>query len=430
MPYENENDPKLPERIRGLSAGVRRRWIAVWNNTFDRCQAQGGDTSDCEGEAFRNANGVIAKGKYDGIDFKPPAGVKAAAKRGLKLHEEGKTGSGIEPITITWARRVANGEAISPEKARQGNRFWGRNKRFLDFPKDSPAYASAMLWFGRPGVSWFASLVSQMDRADKEVSKMISIDGINIPLEELLTAMKQPAGGQREVLREAQRKRAEKFRIKVLQGSPLTIPARFARLGAKAEDFADPVNFAYPVWLTKPDRESLTPTQLGQVRNAAARFGQFADRYDTMSRAQVERRLDEAYKKFGIGEYKETEAEKSWDYEIVKADKEKQIVYGVALRANRPDSQNDIITKEEIEKAAHRFLIESRRGDLQHKEMLSDQDFKVVESAIARVDERPHIQAGDWVLAVKLSDRLWKQVKDKKINAFSIRGVGRRRPVN
>ncbi|MHC4195507.1 MAG: hypothetical protein ACYSQZ_06135, partial [Planctomycetota bacterium] len=88
--------------------------------------------------------------KYTNINFTPPKDVQSAARQGLSLHEAGKTGSGLEPITVTWARRIANGEDISPDKARQGNRWWGRNKRFLDFPKDSPAYAAAMLWFGRP----------------------------------------------------------------------------------------------------------------------------------------------------------------------------------------------------------------------------------------------------------------------------------------
>jgi len=110
-------------------------------------------------------NGLTLK-KYEGINFSPPDDVKRAARQGLKLHEDGKTGSGLEPITVAWARRIASGENISPEKARQGNRWWGRNKRFLDFPKDSPAYAAAMLWFGGPGKRWMAKLVNQMEAAD------------------------------------------------------------------------------------------------------------------------------------------------------------------------------------------------------------------------------------------------------------------------
>jgi hypothetical protein len=113
--------------------------------------------------------------KYENINFTPPKDVQAAARQGLSLHEAGKTGSGLEPITVTWARRIANGEDISPDKARQGNRWWGRNKRFLDFPKDSPAYAAAMLWFGRPGRRWMAKLTRQMEAADMEKKSLTQL---------------------------------------------------------------------------------------------------------------------------------------------------------------------------------------------------------------------------------------------------------------
>lgn len=107
-------------------------------------------------------------GKYSHINFKAPDSVKSAYKRGLELHEEGKTGSGLEAATVSMARKIVSGESISPEWARKGNRFWGRNERFLSEDKDSPAYASAMLWGGRPGKGWFSKLVEQMDSADKD----------------------------------------------------------------------------------------------------------------------------------------------------------------------------------------------------------------------------------------------------------------------
>lgn len=113
--------------------------------------------------------------KYAHINFTPPADVRAAARQGLKLHEDGKTGPGLEPITVAWARRIADGEDISPDKARQGNRFWGRNKRFLDFAKDSPAYAAAMLWFGKPGQRWMAKLADQMKAADMKNKSLATL---------------------------------------------------------------------------------------------------------------------------------------------------------------------------------------------------------------------------------------------------------------
>jgi 2'-5' RNA ligase len=113
--------------------------------------------------------------KYANINFTPPQDVQAAARKGLSLHEAGKTGSGLEAATVAWARRIANGEDISPDKARQGNRWWGRNKRFLGFPKDSPAYAAAMLWFGSPGQRWMAKLVNQMEAADMKKKSLTQL---------------------------------------------------------------------------------------------------------------------------------------------------------------------------------------------------------------------------------------------------------------
>jgi len=108
--------------------------------------------------------------KYANINFSPPAGTRSAAKRGLVLHEEGLSGSGLEPATVAWARKYVSGESVSPERARMGNRFFGRNARFANAPKDSPAWVSWLLWGGASGRSWFARLVRQMDAADKKSS--------------------------------------------------------------------------------------------------------------------------------------------------------------------------------------------------------------------------------------------------------------------
>lgn len=108
--------------------------------------------------------------KYSNINFSPPDGVKSAARRGLELHEKGLSGSGLEAATVAWARKYVSGDSVSPERARMGNRFFGRNARFAKAPKDSPAWVSWLLWGGASGRAWFASLVRQMDTADKAKS--------------------------------------------------------------------------------------------------------------------------------------------------------------------------------------------------------------------------------------------------------------------
>lgn len=102
------------------------------------------------------------------INFTPPQGVRDAARRGLDMYEDGKGGDGLEQGTIRVARNLASGKAVSPEQARKGNRFWARNERFLSEPKDSAAYVSALLWGGRPGMSWYRKLSRQLEAKEKK----------------------------------------------------------------------------------------------------------------------------------------------------------------------------------------------------------------------------------------------------------------------
>jgi len=253
----------------------------------------------------------------------------------------------------------------------------------------------------------------------------INLDGIRIDIQDLLANVKQQA--DRETLRAAQRERSKRFGIQVLSGGALTMPARFARMGAKIGDLGDPVNMKFPVWLTKADRGSLTPVQLGQVRNAPVRFSQFGDRYDEKSRAAVGRRIEGALRKFKVGRF----AEKSFKISIVAKQEEKQLVFGVVLKADATDLQGDHISADEVEEAAHKFMIASRMMDLNHQETLPQSRAIPVESFIAPADceiNGQGIGKGDWVLGVKVFDpELWKAIKNDEINAFSIKGRGKRR---
>lgn len=103
--------------------------------------------------------------KYEDIDFTPPQYAIEAYRNGLQRHENGETGDGIEPITIRMANHFAQGKPATPEWVRKGNRWWSRNGRFADFEPGTPAYAAAQLWGGD---NWFASIVEQMDTADKK----------------------------------------------------------------------------------------------------------------------------------------------------------------------------------------------------------------------------------------------------------------------
>jgi len=104
---------------------------------------------------------------HDDVEVKAkvsaPQSVRNNFRRGLELHEEGLSGSGLEPATVAMARNIAGGGTIGEAQIRKGNRWWGRNERFLDEPKDSPAYVSALLWGGAAGRDWYRSLYRQLE---------------------------------------------------------------------------------------------------------------------------------------------------------------------------------------------------------------------------------------------------------------------------
>lgn len=117
--------------------------------------------------------------------FKPPADVVSNYRKGLEMHEEGLTGDGIQPATIRTATRIVNGGSVSDQWVRKANRWWGRNERFLSEERDSPAYASAMLWGGAAGRDWYRTRYNELEREskDEEVSDAVR-EGLKNKVEE------------------------------------------------------------------------------------------------------------------------------------------------------------------------------------------------------------------------------------------------------
>ena len=214
MPFSVSDVSKYNNKL--TTQSQKEQWVAIANNVLEDCTG-----NDCDAQAIKIANGVLAKQKmmppnfrdangkrkcvncnyfnleyctlydvtvkendmcdmwmpvfnytskgipqkYAHIDFKPPQYAIDAYKNGLDRHKNGETGDGLEAITVRMARQFAQGKPTTPEWARKGNRWWGRNKRFAKEEPGSPAYASAQLWGGK---NWFAPIVKQMDTADKK----------------------------------------------------------------------------------------------------------------------------------------------------------------------------------------------------------------------------------------------------------------------
>lgn len=123
--------------------------------------------------------------KYEGIDFKPPKAVREECARGVAWVEDGKGGDGLKPETIAWARKMAEGQPVSPEKIRLMPDWFARHevdKKGEGWAPDEDGYPSDgrvawALWGGDAGRSWATKIEKQMDAADarqKEAKKAMT----------------------------------------------------------------------------------------------------------------------------------------------------------------------------------------------------------------------------------------------------------------
>lgn len=87
----------------------------------DESESEDGSESDSESED--DSEDDLYESPNEEMRAKPnlvaPAFMKASARRGLALHEEGESGDGLKPATVADARRMANGEALSEDKWRR-----------------------------------------------------------------------------------------------------------------------------------------------------------------------------------------------------------------------------------------------------------------------------------------------------------------------
>lgn len=80
-----------------------------------------------------------------------PDFMASSARRGLRLHEEGKSGDGLMPATVADARRMANGEPLSEAKWRRMSPWFARHMVDLDAVQGDEITAglvSMLLWGG------------------------------------------------------------------------------------------------------------------------------------------------------------------------------------------------------------------------------------------------------------------------------------------
>lgn len=130
-----------------------------------------------------------------------------------------------------------------------------------------------------------------------------------------------------------------------------------------------------------------------------------------------------------------------WERHVaIKAqDEEKQIVYGYAMVPDEVDSDDDIVSVDEVEKAAHNFgrmlAMGLQKGEgVGHEHKVFSEVGYPVESVIDRdgaVSKSMGVPDGDirpggWWVGIKVSDEHWPLVKAGDITGFSIGGSATR----
>lgn len=103
---------------------------------------------------------------------------------------------------------------------------------------------------------------------------------------------------------------------------------------------------------------------------------------------------------------------------------DKRMVYGELYAPDRPDSDNEFMRVEEIEKMAHTFMRSMKLDsvDQQHDNVLVP-GCCVVESFIARKGDPDFIE-GSWVIGMHVdNDKAWEQIKKGAINGFSMEAM-------
>lgn len=118
---------------------------------------------------------------------------------------------------------------------------------------------------------------------------------------------------------------------------------------------------------------------------------------------------------------------------IVRKDEEgveHRLVYGEVYAPNRPDSDGEFMTAEQIMKMAHEFVRKQRTDQVDtHHDNEVVPGVVVVESFLARKGDPDFIE-GAWVVGVHVNDDdTWEKVKKGELNSFSMEALVMREEV-
>lgn len=111
------------------------------------------------------------------VSLKPTAGMASAARRGLKLHEEGKSGDGLKPETVARANRLARREEMNEDWVREMNAWFARHDSASKSPgwdkagEEKPGFVAWLLWGGNAAKNWSARKVKELE-GERDLSEI------------------------------------------------------------------------------------------------------------------------------------------------------------------------------------------------------------------------------------------------------------------
>lgn len=112
---------------------------------------------------------------------------------------------------------------------------------------------------------------------------------------------------------------------------------------------------------------------------------------------------------------------------ILKADNETHYVTGIVYEPMVEDTDGNYMTEEEIAKAAHWFMKNAGKADIQHC-FEKAENVEVVESFVAKSDmeiEGQTIKKGTWLMTMEVGDTdVWERIEKGEITGFSMGGKG------
>jgi hypothetical protein len=62
MPYSGASDDSLPSNVKKMPTDKKKKWVSIFNNTYNACIKDGGSKESCEGKSFKAANGSVRQG--------------------------------------------------------------------------------------------------------------------------------------------------------------------------------------------------------------------------------------------------------------------------------------------------------------------------------------------------------------------------------